>query len=110
MSNEALEKSIKKWEDIVAGHGVDAGTFNCALCQAYRTQAGCEGCPVKERTRMDYCSCTPYGNFDEFTREEYVRRVPISNMLQDIRTKATQLAQAELDFLKSLRTSPAEVL
>lgn len=85
----ALEGSIKKWEGIVAGTIDDEGSANCPLCKLYllggRENAGCSPtCPVKARTKKDYCDGSPYLIF-------------IDNGEKD------EDARAMLDFLKSLR-------
>ena len=33
--NEALDKSIEKWEKIVRSEGVDKGVTDCALCELF---------------------------------------------------------------------------
>lgn len=83
----ALEGSIKKWEAIVDGTGIDAGQDNCPLCQKFfkedvETGHKCGGCPVKEESGEDGCRNTPYIYFDEDDADS---------------------GQAELDFLISLR-------
>lgn len=84
---EALKGSIRKWEAIVAGTGVDEGGDNCPLCQLFSFSCDegdyyCYGCPVMLKTGHDDCRTTPY----------YAYRA----------NKTTENAQAELDFLKSL--------
>jgi len=41
---KALKGSIKKWEKIIAGTGVDKGGDNCPLCKACGWN--CRDCPV----------------------------------------------------------------
>lgn len=104
----ALQRSIQKWEAIVAGTGVDDGVDNCALCQAfsddYRNEPGwavdgCFGCPVAEKVGAANCMGTPYDAWAAHgrTSAEY-KRHPYK--VED--EKGKQLAQAELDFLRSL--------
>lgn len=60
---EALKGSIKKWEDIVAGTGVDSGADNCPLCGLFNnteSEPMCVGCPVMNQTGKDGCAGTPY--------------------------------------------------
>jgi len=52
---DALEISIRKWEDIVAGKGKNEGASNCALCEKY----GCLICPVQKITHKSGCLGTP---------------------------------------------------
>lgn len=94
---EALRGSIAKWEAIVAGTGEDLGPENCALCQEFITN-DCEGCPVYQATQRVYCMSTPYGYYTEGWKAFHIEG------RKDI--DLTALAQAELDFLKSLL--PAE--
>lgn len=77
---EALRGSIKKWEAIVAGTGTDNGHRDCPLCQMFLQISTCRGCPVMARTGKPECRGTPYR--------------------QSVNTN--EIAQAELDFLKSL--------
>jgi hypothetical protein len=61
---KALKGSIKKWEAIVAGTGVDLGCDNCPLCERFLLGMGsCVGCPVSEKTGRVACIRTPYGDF-----------------------------------------------
>jgi hypothetical protein len=93
----ALRKSIEKWEQIVAGTGIDKGKYNCALCLKFayfnpcdpkrpaennvESLSCCKGCPVDDVSNLG-CGDTPYDDWEnDDTREN---------------------AQAELDFLKSL--------
>jgi hypothetical protein len=102
-TREALEGSIKKWRNIVAGTGVDEGTDNCPLCELFYdpvsyAEQECLGCPVFEKTGHQYCYKTPYENFD-LASTHCIN--DISN--KDRREELTKQAQAELDFLISLR-------
>ena len=91
----ALEGSIKKWEAIVAGTGVDAGPKNCPLCQAFHEDFlspdnkgnGCRGCPVYEKTGEYGCGGSPYDAYEDTDDEE----------------EKQYAAEQELEFLKSLR-------
>lgn len=101
----ALQGSIKKWEAVVDGYGVDSGAENCPLCaEFYRdddynddTDDYCDGCPVATRTKEPGCIGTPYFDW----------RKAVLDSGQDFPAKATTpklvaLAQTELDFLRSL--------
>jgi len=96
---EALKKSIEKWEKIVMEKGKDLGFLNCALCKLF-VEDECVDCPVYIKTGRRSCRGTPYENwahhqannhFDEFS-EAYTVECP----------KCKELAQKELEFLKSL--------
>jgi len=53
----ALKGSIRKWEKIVNGTGVDFGDANCPLCKLFLV---CEDCPIFLKTGQDGCKGTPY--------------------------------------------------
>ncbi len=104
----ALEGSIAKWEAIVNGTGVDGGTDNCPLCKEFYNEADeddeytqcCKNCPVSIAVEgQDSCCGTPYEKWGEYhilhNRNLYTQRVVFDE-------KSKQLAQAEVDFLKSL--------
>lgn len=99
---EALEQSIKKWEDIVAGEGKDLGPDNCALCKKYYKMA-CWGCPVRAHTGETCCEDTPYDNWNTFIEDYHLQEKSINEMPEELRRIAKDLAQKELDFLKKLR-------
>lgn len=103
----ALQLSISKWEAIVNNAGYDEGTRNCALCAAFvdkgdgivdsPTEFDCLGCPVAAVTKAPMCDHTPYQEWAKYqTRHE--KRFPSKVFDQG----SQELAQAELDFLKSL--------
>ena len=107
---EALEGSIKKWEDIVAGTGKDNGSSNCPLCRKYQycdvddddNYQVCLGCPVAEKTGEAYCDGSPYTAWME---EMKSLGRPWTKFEADT-PKLVELAKAELEFLKSLREVP----
>lgn len=95
---EALEGSIGKWAGIVGGTDVDYGRTNCSLCSSFRMDSpDCGGCPVKEKTKLQYCAGSPYEDWFEHV-EEHSRYYPYKVNCSE----CLRLAQAELDFLKSL--------
>lgn len=85
----ALKGSIRKWERIANGKGIDHGSDNCPLCKLFIMDACC-GCPVRRRSGYGFCRNTPY---DEW-RDADVNRA--------VTAEYRALAQAELDFLRSL--------
>lgn len=93
----ALQGSIVKWENIVAGTGADEGSGNCPLCQLYAateeidSRKWCTGCPVKDKTGEPSCNGTPYYSANIYLKDPA--------KFDDIDRKN---AQAELDFLRSL--------
>ncbi len=85
---DPLELSIQKWQDIVDGTGIDDMSNNCALCEVMaQIESGneCDPCPVCRFTTQAQCDGTPYIEY---------RACP-----------SKENAQAEVDFLKSLRKS-----
>lgn len=113
----ALQGSIAKWEEIVAGTGFDDGADNCPLCFLFVNkeadepewaQDGCFGCPVAHAVNEQGCSKTPYSNWSLYQLED--RRFNGPNRVAfDARSK--ELAQHEVDFLKSLLpSSPSAAL
>lgn len=96
---EALRGSIAKWEGIVAGTVVDECGDNCPLCQrfnpvinpAVRRQDACRGCPVMAATGEKFCYASPYGAY-----------AALDDDCDGDEAELKALAQAELDFLKSL--------
>ena len=93
----ALQGSIAKWQAIVDGTGEDGGWKNCPLCAEFsnpETPADqeCNGCPVYEETGEPWCSASPYRAWERY--------VGMHHKVFDDRSR--ELAQAELDFLKSL--------
>jgi len=94
----ALEGSIDKWQKIVDGTGEDLGVDNCPLCQMFKTQEedSCEGCPVMEMTGEPNCRLSPYVSWSTIVGYGSIKDFNNPSL-------AMRLAQAELDFLISLR-------
>jgi hypothetical protein len=98
-TKKALEGSIAKWEAIVAGTGADRGSENCPLCKVFYDNGDeyCFGCPVSKKTGKSDCYGSPY--------EAWAKA-----LCKTADTDAQRaLAQAELDFLKSLREKANEL-
>ena len=118
----ALEGSIAKWQAIVDGTGLDKGADNCPLCnefsnvsdadadgdEAWRSD-GCDGCPVSEKAGTSSCGRTPYEEWSAYVWDHRNKGAGVEResggsyfdyRVFDARSK--ELAQAELDFLKSL--------
>lgn len=100
----ALEGSIKKWEEIVAGTGVDECFENCPLCALENSRCtdddeDCNGCVVKNRTGKSQCDGTPWEEWNEHQHTHLGNVWPYRVKCDE----CARLAQAELDFLKSLR-------
>ena len=97
---KALKGSIKKWELIVAGDGVDNGNENCPLCVRFYSRQ-CAGCPVMEKTGESDCWDTPYMGewWDAREKDESMHALFPAVANTKSRIKA---ARAELRVLKSL--------
>ena len=100
---KALKGSVKKWEGIVAGTGVDAAERNCPLCQVCRfssgvTDVGCAGCPVGIDTGSKYCQDTPY--IDWCDHQTGVHEVSVR--FHVICPECKRIAQRELRYLRRL--------
>ena len=96
---KALEGSIKKWERIVARKGVDNETANCPLCDMFY-DSSCSNCPVSEKVEAIWCQKTPFDAWDK--HQEDVHSDKKTRRVFKNCPKCKPLAQAELDFLKSL--------
>lgn len=99
----ALERSITHWEQNVRAETPDHVSHdanNCALCQMYRSN-DCTDCPVSNKTKQTSCRGTPYANACKaYTKWQYHP----SDKLAEAKYRIA--AQAEVDFLKSLRADP----
>jgi len=100
-TREALEGSIRKWRAIVKGTGVDGGSDNCPLCQMFISRE-CLGCPVAEVTHRIDCDGSPYMAAARLMEKVDPDQVPF-HPRRAVTKEAKELAQAELDFLISLR-------
>lgn len=92
---DPLDLSIKKWEDILNNNSEDMGDMNCALCY---TNKNCYTCPIWKATKEKYCADTPYY---EWLIHQKTKHVHILGRIKCATCR--ELAQKELDFLKSLR-------
>ena len=97
----ALEASIEKWERNVAAEMPSAIKIKwdacplCVLVFSAKGQGNCTGCPVVERTVQDDCKGSPYYDAS--------RALGAWNSDPNSRSEWQRAAQAEVDFLKSLR-------
>ncbi len=94
-----MQGSIRKWESIVYGGGIDRGGDNCPLCKLF-LDGWCDGCPVKGATGDSHCNGTPYSTFI-WAWEDAVGHDEADEafVLDDATHNA---AKAELAFLKRL--------
>ena len=95
---KALEGSIKKWEKIVDGTGVDEGGSNCPLCKLYHR---CNPCPVAETVNKKGCCGTPWVEWRIHGFKRHTTGFFCFSLKVECPT-CKRLAQKELDFLKSI--------
>jgi hypothetical protein len=94
----ALEGSIAKWQAIVDGTGEDHGPWDCPLCTLY-WRYDCLDCPVYDKAGRRKCRGTPYVAWDQHHYSAHSG----GSILRTKCPECTRLAQAELEFLISLR-------
>jgi len=104
---EAFDASIGKWTFIVnylkenfdpeephANIPNDGGPHSCGLCMVYMADKNefysCDGCPIKQKTKRDWCQNTPYWKF-------WVHNSPTNTLISHL-----DAAKRELAFLKKL--------
>lgn len=92
-TRKALLGSIKKWEKIRDMKETDKGADNCPLCVMFY-RAGCYGCPISLKAGLSHCRDTPYEKWSK-NKKKYKKDLSIS-------ATGKRLAQAEVDFLRSL--------
>lgn len=110
---EALEGSIKHWEENLAAETPDQaelGVNHCALCRVFYRN-NCNGCPVRNKTGDSYCNYSPYEyahNKHNDWENTYLKNEDKLYLCtkKEVLKKRTQwriAAREELKFLKSLR-------
>jgi hypothetical protein len=98
----ALKGSEAKWVAVVDGTGTDMGWRNCALCEVFISSSNaCAGCPVAKETGQGGCHGSPYEEWADHQREDH-EESPLRGSVHSGCRKCKRLAQAELDFLRSL--------
>ena len=107
VTKNALQKSIKKWQRIVDGTGVDDGCHNCALCEVfyYAPEGECLECPVFIKTEKRFCHQTPYDEWSNHQEDEHSNEVdyPEAGVPHSIKCPTCErLAEKEVKFLKGL--------
>jgi len=98
---EALQGSIKKWEEIVKRTRVDMGGKNCHLCELYADS--CTECPICELTGYAGCGGSPYREWVGHHSDEH--NCLSDDFYTDLYIECEtckKLAEKELAFLKSL--------
>lgn len=99
----ALRGSVAKWERIVAGTDINRAIENCPLCAAFNhPPSHCRGCPVMDKTGQFGCGGTPYEEFEASVSLDGGVGLNLNDLGGLHRARFLKLAQAELDFLRSL--------
>lgn len=103
---EALEASILHWQENVkaaATENVKMGADRCALCAMF-LEHDCKGCPVMQRTGYPGCLRSPYrAVWAAYLMWKYTKLSSCANIWLAARDEFRKAAQAEVDFLISLR-------
>lgn len=98
----ALNGSINKWSNIVAGTGADKLSRNCALCKMFMDKNRCVGCPVAAKAGVGGCHQTPFEEWNEHQALVHMPESILKRVVHKGCVECARLAQAELDFLRSL--------
>ena len=97
----AIEGSVKKWENILAGTGLDKGVENCPLCKVFHSRTSkvfCEGCPVALKTGKRFCDDSPYEKWAYHQYDAHSHEYDGGMKCKE----CARLARVELKFLKRL--------
>lgn len=96
----ALEKSIRKWERVVAKGVSGLGSSGCGLCELYQAARGvyskpCDGCPIMMDKGRRMCLGTPYVTY---------ARAKVYGSDYGSDSDAAREARRELSYLKDLQS------
>lgn len=94
---EAIQGSIRKWEDIITGKARDKGFANCPLCEKF-FRCRYEGCPVSRKTGETNCRKTPYETW--CSHHKFAHRTQIRKTIHC--PDCAGLALDEIKFLKEV--------
>lgn len=97
---KAIKGSIKKWEKIKDGKGIDETCNNCPLCHLFlNDRDSCEGCSVAVAVGRMGCIDTPYEKWDRHHVADHLEEAEYKILC----STCTQIVEEEIKFLKSLR-------
>lgn len=113
---KALEDSVRKWDCIAQGIGIDEGTKNCPLCTMYFDpftsgftgywRNTCNDCPVYKKVNESECRDTPYEAIHLYKLQPlpvWIKSILWATNRVPIRISNTLYAiEAEIEFLISL--------
>lgn len=114
VTRAALEGSIVKWREIVAGERENEAAGDCPLCQLFnpyqtsfpkleRVKDGCLGCPVMARTGQSFCRGSPYERYEDLESTIDSEDEDSDEDYDDNVDRLLEIAKEELAFLESLR-------
>lgn len=101
----AIIGSIKKWECIALGIGVNLGGDNCPLCVLFMS---CTACPVCSKVRHYQCEGTPYTKiavWHNTTVPDWIKQEKLADetsSLPDGIDTTLDAIEEEIEFLISL--------
>lgn len=95
-----LQDEITHWENISNGIEIDFRISNSPLCQNFIGNRICYQCPVQDRTGKPHCNGTPIGAWQN--HHFSVHNNFTCFYIKKGCNECQELAQKELDFLKSL--------
>lgn len=101
----ALDKSIKKWEDIYDNDGEDKGVDNCALCEIYYNNK-CKSCPVYVYTGKASCKASPYQDWVDLWWKNMAKNLkyyPSIKSFGEYSKEAELICKKEIDFLREVK-------
>ena len=103
-AKDALVASIAKWSFVAYKNKKERGWEDCSLCDLFRENRNCEGCPVAEATGRPGCLNTPY----EAWREHASAREDDDDGLYFVacQSAANRAAEEMLHFLCDLIPPP----
>lgn len=100
ITKQAILDSIARWEKRLDGKPDTPSVQECPLCHVFyrRHKINCRGCPIELAVGKSKCAGTPCEPYDELAYVLEKGREPTETE----KAKLIDLAQAEIDFLKSL--------
>lgn len=97
-----LNESIKHWEDIRDGKDIEDGRKNCSLCKVFYANGNyCANCPIcEEELNRSNCTNTPYVDWIKHFAHDHPLYKGEHRIICE---RCQEIAQEEVDFLKSLK-------
>jgi len=103
----ALRGSIRKWDLIAQGIGLNEGGSNCPLCKMFCRGGGwstgdCKECPVFLVTKNTQCGGTPYTEFVGWAGFDFEETLPEMGLDKYKMEMACDACEREIEFLIGL--------